>query len=91
MDDFDGIGELFTHCPNCNGVGCEACRGSGVVLSEKGRQAEMLGSELLRDLPAVSREDVSRIVKKLRAQDRGIRVVTEDGELVPDPFKRPRR
>ncbi len=91
MDELKGVNELFTNCPNCSGNGCETCRGSGVVLSEKGRQAEALGSVLLRELPAVSREDVSRIVKKLRAQDRGIRVVTEDGERVPDPYKRRRR
>lgn len=91
MDDLSGVGELFTHCPNCNGNGCDACSGSGVVLSEKGRQAEAVGKELFKGLPTVSREDVAATVRRLRARDRGVRVVTDNGEFVSDPYKRPRR
>lgn len=91
MDELKGVNELFTNCPNCSGNGCETCRGSGVVLSEKGRQAEALGKELFKELPPVPREQVEAIIKRLQAADRGIRVVTEDGEHVPDPYKRRRR
>lgn len=91
MDDVSGVGELFTHCPNCKGIGCDTCNGSGVVLSEKGRQAEAAGKELFGELPPVSREQVEATIKKLRAAERGIRVVTKDGEHLPDPYKKTRR
>ncbi len=91
MDELKGVSELFTNCPNCSGSGCETCRGSGVVLSEKGRQAEALGKELFEELPPVPREQIEATIKKLRAAERGIRVVTDKGEFLPDPYKRPRR
>lgn len=91
MDDLDGVSELFTHCPNCNSNGCDVCNGSGVVLSAKGKEAEAAGKELFAELPPVPREQVEATIKKLRAAERGIRVVTDKGEFLPDPYKRPRR
>lgn len=91
MDFEDDIGELFADCPTCFGNGCELCLGRGILLSEKGREARVRGDEMMKGLPTVSREAVAGIVKRLRAADRGIRVVTEDGERIPDLYKRPKR
>lgn len=87
----DSIGELFTDCTQCRGSGCELCGGHGVILSEAGRRAQKLGDEMFAELPPVSKTEAQSAVARLRARDVGIRVVTEDGEHIPDIHKKPRR
>lgn len=91
MDWMDSISRLFTDCPQCRGNGCEVCGGHGVVLSEAGRQAQKLGDEMYAELPAVSKSEVRATITQIKAREAGIRVVTDNGEFLSDPYKRPRR
>jgi hypothetical protein len=47
--------------------------------------------DLTEHLPKVSLAETKRTIAKLRAEERGIRLVTENGERVPNINRRPRR